>query len=569
MGASRASAPQPSSAPDPHPHLATAAPPPRGRRPRRSRGPGRWFRDRGVRTKILLLLAVVAVVVLGTGGYAVLTMRGLAARTAQAQDVGDDLATPLAVVRREQLTARLLVAQAGASSTEDAAVRQELAAQVAATDAAVSEAATAFEAGLGAERLAAWDSFRSAWRQWTSVRDEQLLPAALDGERRLFGQISTNAAQPAVERMEQHLDEVDTEVAARVDRLSAVARDAAARATWVLVLVLAAGLAVVSAVGLLIAGTIRRQVVEVQRAVEAMADGDLTVAPRADSADELGRMARAVRRAQEHLGATVAGVVGTARTVAASVETLASASVQVVAGSARTSDRAGVVAASAGEVSGHVQAAAAGAERLGESIREVARSAARAAEVAGRATGVAASTTARVARLGTSSQEIGGVVQVITTIAAQTNLLALNATIEAARAGEAGKGFAVVAGEVKDLAQETARATEDIARRVEAIQADTVGAVAAIEEIAAIIAGIHTDQLAIAGAVEQQTATTAAMSRSVAEAADGSAQIAGTITGVADAAAESSRALDQVGGEVAELARVAESLRGQVARFVC
>jgi methyl-accepting chemotaxis protein len=172
-----------------------------------------------------------------------------------------------------------------------------------------------------------------------------------------------------------------------------------------------------------------------------------------------------------------------------------------------------------------------------------------------------------VAKLGESSAEIGNVVKVITSIAEQTNLLALNATIEAARAGEAGKGFAVVANEVKELAQETAKATEDIARRVEAIQGDTAGAVAAIGRISTVIGQINDYQLTIASAVEEQTATTSEMSRSVAEAAGGSGEIAANITGVATAADSTTQALSQTRTAVDELSRMAADLRTGVARF--
>ena len=158
-------------------------------------------------------------------------------------------------------------------------------------------------------------------------------------------------------------------------------------------------------------------------------------------------------------------------------------------------------------------------------------------------------------------------VKVITSIAEQTNLLALNATIEAARAGEAGKGFAVVASEVKDLAQETARATEDISRRVQAIQADTGGAVVAIEEISRVIARISDFQTTIASAVEEQTATTAEMSRSVSEAANGSSEIAQNITGVAEAARLTTEGVQQSQEATGELARMSAELTSLVSTF--
>jgi methyl-accepting chemotaxis protein len=187
--------------------------------------------------------------------------------------------------------------------------------------------------------------------------------------------------------------------------------------------------------------------------------------------------------------------------------------------------------------------------------------------VAATAVAEAEATTVTITKLGTSSQEIGAVVKAITSIAEQTNLLALNATIEAARAGEAGKGFAVVANEVKELAQETARATEDIARRVEAIQGDTTKAIAAIGGISEVIGSINDYQLTIASAVEEQTATTNEMSRSVQEAAGGSTEIAANITGVSAAASSTTQALGQTRMAVDELSRMASDLRGSVARF--
>jgi methyl-accepting chemotaxis protein len=204
---------------------------------------------------------------------------------------------------------------------------------------------------------------------------------------------------------------------------------------------------------------------------------------------------------------------------------------------------------------------------MGASIREIARNANAAAQVAQQAVRVAEATNSTIAKLGESSREIGQVLKVITSIAEQTNLLALNATIEAARAGEAGKGFAVVANEVKELAKETSKATEDIGRKIEAIQSDTRGAVETINQISQIIDQVNDISNTIASAVEEQTATTNEISRNVLDAAKGSGEIAQNITGVAKAAQGTMQGAGDSQQAAAELARMAAELQQLVNRF--
>jgi methyl-accepting chemotaxis protein len=327
------------------------------------------------------------------------------------------------------------------------------------------------------------------------------------------------------------------------------------------------GVLALIALSALIARSITRPLAASVKVLMAFADGDLTRRVPEHSTAEIGDLEKALNRSTESVRQIVASITGSADAVAASSEELSASSQQIAAGAEETSVQAGVVSAAAEEVSRNVQTVAAGSEQMGASIREIAHSANEAARVASQAVTAAETTNATVARLGTSSAEIGNVVKVITSIAEQTNLLALNATIEAARAGEAGKGFAVVANEVKELAQETARATEDIARRVEAIQADTGGAVEAIGQISAIITSINDYQLTIASAVEEQTATTTEMSRNVAEAATGSGEIAANITGVSGAAESTTQALSQAQAAIDELSRMASDLRGSVSHF--
>jgi len=254
-------------------------------------------------------------------------------------------------------------------------------------------------------------------------------------------------------------------------------------------------------------------------------------------------------------------------TLSAAAQELTATSQQLAANAEETAAQANTAAAAAEQVSTNVSTVAAGAEQMGASIKEIAKSAAEAAKVATTAVRVANSTNTIIGKLGESSAEIGNVVKVITSIAQQTNLLALNATIEAARAGEAGKGFAVVANEVKELAKQTAKATEDIGRKIEAIQTDASGAVRAIGEIGQIIGQINDIQNTIAGAVEEQTATTGEINRNISEAARGSGEIAQNVVGVAEAARGTTEGAADAKRAADELSRLAGTMQNLVARF--
>ncbi len=285
--------------------------------------------------------------------------------------------------------------------------------------------------------------------------------------------------------------------------------------------------------------------------------------------DPSGRPYKVVKYATDvtETATVIKGVMQNANALAASAEELTAISQQLGANAEETAAQANVVSAASEQVSKNVQTVATATEEMSASIKEIAKNANEAAKVATAAVKVADTTNTTVAKLGESSAEIGKVIKVITSIAQQTNLLALNATIEAARAGEAGKGFAVVANEVKELAKETAKATEDISQKIEAIQGDTHGAVQAIAEISEIINRINDISNTIASAVEEQTATTNEIGRNVAEAAKGSTEIAQNITGVATAAQSTSSGAGNSRDAAGQLSGMASELQQLVSGF--
>jgi methyl-accepting chemotaxis protein len=311
-------------------------------------------------------------------------------------------------------------------------------------------------------------------------------------------------------------------------------------------------------------------VAPLRAAVEVLgkvSDGDLTQRLDVSTKDEVGQMSAALNKTLESTEAVIGMISASAEELAVAANGLIARSERVASTTAEVTSQVNTAAGGISRVGEEIGTVAAGAEEMSGAVADIARNATLAAEVAGSAVAVASRTRETIAKLGESSREVGEVVKLIDSIAEQTNLLALNATIEAARAGEAGKGFAVVAGEVKDLSGETAKATQEIARRIDAIQSDTESAVSAIEEIAGVVERINDFQSQIAAAVEEQSATTSEIDRTATLVASSTREVSEGINAVALSIDETNVVVQENQSDASGLADMSARLRAAVSHF--
>ncbi|MGY1729540.1 methyl-accepting chemotaxis protein [Geodermatophilus sp. SYSU D01062] len=523
----------------------------------------------GLRTRLLGAILVVALTTIGIGVFGIDRMASLSDR---ADRVYTDGALPVAGLQQLQVDWWQLMTHTARANIvtlppESRASAQQKAGETAQT--LTEDTAAAAELPMSAETRASYEEFVAASQAY--LADLQLLVA---GATPTGSTLPLAEQQAIITRLNANEAVIADSLAAatetaRVDAEATAtdAADAYAAARTLTLVIMVLGLVVAIVLAVLVARSVTRPVERIREVLGKVAGGDLRVRAGGVGGGELGEVARSLDRTLDSLSGVLVLVRDSAGRLQGASTQLDTAASGIAEFSRAASDQTDAVVASAGEVAASVDTVATGSSQMETAIREIAHNAAEAARVAGQAVDVAETTTRTVGKLGDSSQEIATVVKLINGIAEQTNLLALNATIEAARAGEAGKGFAVVASEVKELAQETARATEDISRRVEAIQADTAGAVEAISRISAVIGEINDFQATIAAAVEEQTATTNEMNRNVAEAAGGSRDIATAIGGLAAGTQQTGARVADAQRAAAELARMSGELQEAVARF--
>ncbi|PPK67169.1 methyl-accepting chemotaxis protein [Actinokineospora auranticolor] len=518
---------------------------------------------RSLRTRVFSAFLALAVVVIGLGVFSLVQQVDQRDR---ATSIAEDTVTPLVDVKAAEtanLTALLtdIVLETVKDPQAQASLTKGRDSYIAAADAGFAKLKTSIPDSLQpalTQLMADRDTF------WTSHKARRAATAAGDTVNE---QKYNAAAQANLPKVNEGFAKLTTSLVDYGATQRQAIADATTTSIWLTVVVIAIAVLLALGLGWALTRSIRRPVRKLQDFADRVAAGDLTQKVDIQTGDEIGQMGEALQNAVDQIRTVVSGVAESASGLAGSADKLTATNDRVSGAAGSTSRQAGEVSSAAARVSDSVGTVSAAADQLGASIREIAQNTSEAAKVGAEATATAQHTNDIITRLGSSSAEIGDVLKTIRSIAEQTNLLALNATIEAARAGDAGKGFAVVAGEVKDLAQETANATEDIGRRVAAIQTDTEAAVSAIGQIVQVIERVNQFQSAIAASVEEQSATSDEVSRSVAEAASGSNSIASAITEVATAAGDTSRGVSEAEQTTVELARLSGKLQDLITRF--